>query len=315
VAVALPAIVLGLYLKVGMPDAAVARSAERPNDVQIAAMVDRLAAKVRDRPNDVLGWTLLARSLAAMGRFPEAVRAFEHLVLLTPADAQVYADYADALAMVQGRSLKGRPYDLAKRALELDPHLPKALAIAATATLDAGDYKTSLGYWQALAAELPEGSEDRQQVDAAIAEVRDRARAAGQTLPQAGPLVGTAPRAPAPSAAAASITGSVSVAPQLAAKVDPNATLFVFARAEGGPRMPLAVLRLPARGLPTTFQLDDSLAMSPQMKISMASAVRIEARVSKSGNAMPQPGDLTGSSAVVKPGAQGVSVVLDREVP
>jgi cytochrome c-type biogenesis protein CcmH len=261
----------------------------------------------------VTGWTLLARSLAAMGRFPEAVRAFEHLLPLTPGDAQVYADYADALAMVQGRSPQGRPYELAKRALELDPHLPKALAIAASATLDAGDYKTSLGYWQALAAELPEGSEDRQQVDAAITELRDRARAAGEALPQAGPLVGTAP--PAPSAAAASITGSVSVAPQLAAKVDPNAILFIFARSEGGPRMPLAVLRLPARGLPTTFQLDDSLAMSPQMKISMASAVRIEARVSKSGNAMPQPGDLTGSSAVVKPGAREVHVVLDREVP
>ena len=110
----------------------------------------------------------------------------------------------------------------------------------------------------------------------------------------------------------ASVTGSVSVAPQVASKVDGSATLFVFARAENGPRMPLAVVRAPARDLPMHFKLDDSQAMSPQFKLSSAEAVRIEARISRSGNATPQAGDLVGSSGIVKPGARGVSIVVDK---
>jgi cytochrome c-type biogenesis protein CcmH len=104
----------------------------------------------------------------------------------------------------------------------------------------------------------------------------------------------------------------VSVAPQVASKVDGAATLFVFARAANGPRVPLAVVRASASKLPMNFTLDDSQAMAPDMKLSRADAVRIEARISRSGNAMPQPGDLVGTSDVVKPGAHGVNIVVDR---
>jgi cytochrome c-type biogenesis protein CcmH len=136
-------------------------------------------------------------------------------------------------------------------------------------------------------------------------------------------VVGGAPAAaasPAPAAAstapdAGAVTGSVTVAPQIASKVDGTATLFVFARAENGPRMPLAIVRAAARELPLQFRLDDSQAMAPTMKLSGAQAVRIEARISRSGNATPQAGDLVGTSGVVKPGTRGVSVVVDKVVP
>ena len=111
------------------------------------------------------------------------------------------------------------------------------------------------------------------------------------------------------------MTGVVSIAPALAAQVGAGDTLFVFARAEGGSRMPLAILRRSARELPMRFVLDDSQAMAPTAKLSGAQAVRIEARVSRSGNAMPQPGDLVGSSAVVKPGARDVAIVVDKALP
>jgi cytochrome c-type biogenesis protein CcmH len=107
----------------------------------------------------------------------------------------------------------------------------------------------------------------------------------------------------------------VSVAPQVAAQVPSTATLFIFARAEGGPRMPLAVLRRSASELPTSFALDDSMAMTPATKISGAPAVRVEARISRSGNALPQPGDLVGTSSVVGPGARDVKIVIDKVVP
>ena len=107
----------------------------------------------------------------------------------------------------------------------------------------------------------------------------------------------------------------MTIAPELAAKVAITDTLFIYARAEGGSRMPLAILRVPAKELPKSFSLDDSMAMAPTAKISSAQAVIIEARVSKSGGATAQAGDLVGTSAAVKPGAQGLRIVIDKVFP
>jgi cytochrome c-type biogenesis protein CcmH len=314
IAVALPAFAFGTYLWLGMPAAAdsrlLARGADRIDDAKIVAMVESLAKKVRDRPDDATGWALLARSMAALGRFPEASDAYAHLVKIAPGDPQILADYADALGMAQGGTLAGRPAELAKQALAIDPKHRKALALAGTAAMDAGDYASALQHWQALGAELTLGSEDELQVRAILDEVRLKATAAGKPLPA--PPKGSAPSVPA---ATASISGSVSIAPQVASRLDGSETLFVFAREEGGPRMPLAVIRGSARQLPMVFALDDSMAMAPTARISQAKSVRVEARVSRSGSATPQPGDLAGMSAIVKPGARDVRVVVDKVLP
>jgi cytochrome c-type biogenesis protein CcmH len=321
VALLVPAMVFGTYLAVGTPRAAdpaiVAASHAPASAKEIEAMVDTLAEKVKSRPDDVQGWTLLARSTAALGRFQQSAAAYEHLSKLTPRDADVLADYADALGMAQGKKLAGKPHELVKEALSIDPAHRKALALAATAEMEIGDYASSLGHWEALARQLPPGSEDEAQVRGVIAEVTTRAVAAGQGLKAAKPALATAaPAAPAASAGRAdSVSGSVSIAPLLAGKVGASDTLFVYARAEGGPRMPLAVLRTGAAKLPLAFKLDDSMAMTPQMKISGAASVRIEARVSRTGNATPQPGDLTGTSDAVKPGARDVKIVIGQVVP
>ena len=314
VALALPAIAFGFYIALGSPAGldvrAVAAEAPRPDDKQIVTMVESLAAKVRERPDDARGWALLARSMAALGRFNESADAYAHLAKLAPNDPQVLADYADALGMAQGSSLAGRPFELAKAALAIDPRHKKSLALAGTASLDARDFPAALGYWQALAAELPPGSEDEAQVRTIMDEVRAKAAAAGKSLPAAKPI------AQAPAAAASqSVSGTVSVAPAISAKMAASDTLFVFARAEGGSRMPLAILRRTASELPLRFALDDSMAMAPTARISGAQAVRVEARISRSGNAMPQPGDLVGTSAVVKPGTRDIAIVVDKVLP
>jgi cytochrome c-type biogenesis protein CcmH len=148
-------------------------------------------------------------------------------------------------------------------------------------------------------------------VQAIMDEVRMRAAASGKPLPATAPPVAKAPAAPA----GTSVTGSVSVAPSIAGQVSGTEILFIFARSEGGPRVPLAVLRGSSKQLPMRFALDDSMAMAPNLKLSGATAVRIEARISKSGNATPQPGDLVGASGVVKPGARDVNVVVDKVLP
>ena len=319
VAVALPACAVGVYFAFGDPASLQARPATAHlDDAQIVAMVDSLAAKVRERPDDARGWALLARSMAALGRFDESAQAYDHLLGLTPGDAQVYADYADALAMAHGRSLAGKPYELARHALELDPRNAKALALAGTAALEAGDFPAAARYWRDLAAEMPPGSDDERQVLAMLDDLNQRATAAGKPLPQSPPATRAAASVGSgmvPSVGSGKVTGSVRLAPALAAKMAAGDTLFVFARAEAGSRMPLAVLRTTAASLPLEFSLDDSMAMSPMAKLSSASAVRVEARVSRSGSATPQAGDLAGASDVVKPGALGVKIVIDKVVP
>ncbi len=316
VAVAIPVVTFGMYLAVGSPAATEARIASHEagggmDDKQILAMVEALSKKVHERPDDVQGWSLLARSMASLGRFEESKEAYEHLAKLAPNDAQVLADYADVLGMTQGRSLAGKPFELIKSALAIDPKNPKALALAGSAALDAGDYPASLGYWQTLAAQLPPDSEDVPRVQAVMAEVRERAAAAGKALPAAGtPKLAQA----AAKAAAKSVSGQVTISPAMAAKASSGDTVFVFARAVQGSRAPLAVVRTTVGALPLKFALDDSMAMSPQNRLSGAESVRIEARVSKSGSALPQTGDLIGMSDVVKPGAQGVNIVVDKVV-
>jgi cytochrome c-type biogenesis protein CcmH len=103
--------------------------------------------------------------------------------------------------------------------------------------------------------------------------------------------------------------------PSLQDKVSPNDTLFVFARAASGPRMPLAIIRTSVSDLPLEFTLDDSQSMNPQMKISRFDKVVVGARISKSGQAMPQSGDLSGQTGVVSLGSEDLKITIDGVVP
>jgi cytochrome c-type biogenesis protein CcmH len=319
----LPAVSFTLYQRLGNPVAAIAATAtgggtgHEVSERQIAAMVESLAERLKQRPDDADGWVLLAHSYQALERFAEAADAYAHADALIPNDASLLADHADALAMAQGRRLVGTPAALIQRALAIDPKHKKALALAATVALETRDLDTSIAYWRRLAAELPAGSDEARQVADVIAEV-DAARREGKGAPaqSSGPAVASTPPAPRGSAgAASSIAGRVDLNPALASKVALNDTVFIFARAAEGQRMPLAVLRIPAKELPRDFLLDDSMGMAPGAKLSTASSVIVEARISKSGNALPQPGDLFGRSAPLKPGVTGVRIVIDQVVP
>ena len=319
----IPSAAVVLYMRLGNPAAgepahAAATDGRNPHeiaDTQIVAMVDSLAQRLKARPDDADGWALLARSYQALGRFPEAADAYAHADALIPDNAALLADYADVLAMAQGRKLAGKPAALAQRALAIDPNHRKALALAATAALEARDLDGALAYWRRLLAQFPQASDDAKQVTAIIAEI-ESAQREGKGVPVAGDSAPRrAARALVTPPAAATIAGRVDISPALATKVALTDTVFIFARAVDGPRVPLAVLRIAAKDLPKEFTLDDSMGMAPGAKLSGAAAVIVEARISRSGNALPQSGDFSGRSAPVKPGAAGVKVVIDQVVP
>jgi cytochrome c-type biogenesis protein CcmH len=230
-------------------------------------------------------------------------------VRLAPNEPDLLADYADTLATVEGGNLSGKPLALVKRALEIDPTHWKALALAGTEAFNRKDYQTAVAYWEKLRASAPAGSPIAQSIDASIAEARELGGL------KAGPKQPAPAVAAAPPASAARIAGSVALGPGLRGKAAPTDTVFVFARAAEGPRMPLAIVRRQVRDLPFEFALDDSMAMAPNMKLSSFPEVVVGARISKSGNATPQSGDLEGLSKPVRVGATGVSVVIDSALP
>lgn len=306
-----PAVALVAYLALGRPEALDADAArKRFSDTEIVAMVERLAQRMKENPTDPQGWLLLGRSWNALQRYDDAAKAYEQAAIRLPDNADVLADWADALGMAQGRKLAGRPTDLVGQALAVDPKHPKALALAASAAMERGDDKTAVGYWRRLLAIVPPGSEDAQGIRETIAQLEGGSTAAPAS-PSAPASATGAPSAPA-TASAARVTGRVVVAPALAARVASDATLFVYARAPQGSRMPLAILKRTARDLPLEFTLDDSMAMTPAATLSGASAVVVEARISATGSATPAAGDLAGSSPAVPPGTTGIVVTIDR---
>ncbi len=297
---ALPLCAVAIYLVAGTPQALKYEVSVE----QTEGMIQKLAAHLQANPENIEGWTVLARSYAAMGRFNQAAGAYASAVKHAPNDAELLADYADALAMAQGQRLQGEPEKLIARALQIDPDNSKALALAGSLAFDNKNYARAVEYWEKSLRLAPPDSEFARSVSASLVEAR--------TLGQAS--VPAAPRSASTAAAAGSVKGVVKLAAELAAKVAPTDTVFIFVRAAEGSRMPLAILRKQVHELPVTFLLDDSMAMAPGINLSSFPQVVVEARISKSANAKPQPGDFQGLSAPIANSASGVTVVIDREV-
>jgi cytochrome c-type biogenesis protein CcmH len=274
---------------------------------QIAAMVDKLAQRMKEQPNDAEGWAMLARSYSVLGRHPEALVAYEKAVALRKDDPTLLADYADSLAVKNNHKLDGEPMKLVERALKLDPKNIKALSLAGTAAFDRKDYAGAVKQWEKVVAIGPADNAFVQQLGPAIDEARQLAG-----LPAASrPLDGAPAASDTPVAATGStVSGTVTLSATLAKQAKPEDTVFVFARPAPGTGMPLAILRKQVKDLPLDFTLDDSMAMSPANALSGSKKVVVSARVSKSGNAMPQPGDLSGQSAEVSVGAKGLRIEI-----
>lgn len=293
------------------------------NDSQMAdslnGLIEQLRAKLEQNPNDGVGWGLLARSYMAMERYADAVPIFEKATKLDPNNASLLADYADALGVHQGRKLDGRPETLIQKALKLDPHNVKALMLAGTIAYNRKDFAKAAKDWEDAHAYLPpDDQESADQLKASIAEAK-RHLGGGPSMNMLvanPPMEQAKPAKPAgQSGQSRAITGKVVLGPSFANKASLPDTLFVFAKDVAGPPMPVSIVRASKKDLPFTFRLDDSTSPMPSRKLSDIDTVVIVARLSKSGKAMPESGDLEGMSPPVKPGAENITIVIDRERP
>jgi len=286
-------------------------------------MISQLEKKLAQTPDDMEGWVMLARAYKVMSRWDDAERAYDHAKPLLEKNASLLAELADVL-LQKTNNFAGRPHELIVQALQLEPDNGKALLLAGAEALAGKNYAAAIGYWERLQTQMDPASDEARMIAAGIARAREvgGVKVGASDTPQSTSLSGT-PSAPKASDAAtasdaammpSAVSGRVELSPALRAQTTSEETVFIFARAVNGSRMPLAVQRVRVADLPFDFKLDDSQAMSPDNKISSAKALRIEVRVSKSGQAMPASGDLTGSSTAVKPGTTGIHVVIDQMV-
>jgi cytochrome c-type biogenesis protein CcmH len=275
----------------------------RVSPQQIEEMLGKLVEKLKKNPDDAKGWVMLARSYKVLGRYAESAEAYGHGGALVDGDPSLLADYAEVLGQANGGKLDGKPTELIAQALTIDPNEPQALYLAGATATDRLDFPAVADYWGRLLLQLEPGSEEAKSLQAAVDKAREIvAQKGGQSAAKA-------------VKAAEAISGDVSLSGKLAAQAKPEDLLFVFARADEGPRMPLAVMRVRVSDLPLTFRFDDSMALPGGKKISEFKTVSIEARVAKAGMAQSSSGDLFGSIKSVKPGSQNVRVVIDQIQP
>jgi cytochrome c-type biogenesis protein CcmH len=302
VAVLIPLSAGLLYWHLGQPAGIGAPKRTVPDASNITqadfeAMTAKLAQRMAANPDDPVGWLMLGRAYKALERYPDAAQALREADRRKPNEPEILVEYAEALALQGGQDLGGEPMRLLERALKIEPNHPKALTLAGAAAFGTQDYKRAIAYWERLKAQVPADSELAQALETGLAQARQ--------------MQGMK----APLAASEAIRGEVRLAAALADRASPEDTVFVVARAAEGPRMPLAVVRKQVKDLPLRFALDDSQAMAPQMKLSGFSKVIVTARISRSGNATPQSGDLEGASRPVQPGASGLVITVDSVLP
>ena len=324
IGIAVPIVSISLYLGLGNPqgldprkESAAQGAAHQLSQEQIESMAARLAQRLESNPDDGEGWIMLARTYGALGRFTEAAGAYAKAEVKFPRDAQLLADYADSLAMAQGQNLQGKPEALVRRALQADGNNLKALALAGTVEFEKRDFAKAIEYWRRMLPLLPADSEMGNSVRASIQE----AQAKQGGMPKSSTLVAedkqqAAPKSSTATAAAKakSVSGTVKLAAALAARAAPDDIVFVLARPAQGSRMPLAAVRVKVKDLPLAFSFDDSMAMNPSAKVSDFAEVVVAARVSKTGNVVPQGGDLEGVSKPVRPGTAGIAVEIGKVI-
>ena len=303
-AVALPLGSMGLYMWVGQPEALNPLALKTPDQVDpkdLAKMAQTLAEKLKDKPDNLQGWVMLGRTYRTLENFDAALKAYDSALKLS-ADDDLKLERIEIIAMQRQGQFEGEPWNVIREVLQRDPQHFGALLTAGSASYAEGKFADALKFWEQARKPLDANNPDLEGLQSAIAAVRER--------------LGMPPTKATPAATSGlNVTGQVNLSASLKSKASPNDVVFIYATPANGDRMPLAIFKTTVSQLPLNFTLDDSTAMTPDRKLSAAGEVMVKVRVSKSGNAMPQSGDLSGSLGPVKVGAKGLKLEIKDQVP
>ena len=317
-AVALPLGSMGLYMWVGQPEALNPMAAKTPDQVDpkdLAKMAQTLAEKLQAKPDNLQGWVMLGRTYRALENFDAALKAYDSALKLS-ADDDLKLERIEIIAMQRQGQFEGEPWNVIREVLQRDPQHFGALLTAGSASYAEGKFADALKYWEQARKPLDANNPDLEGLENAIAAVRDRL---GMLPAKSSLTASSTPSSTSSSTSVATsglnVTGQVNLSASLKSKASPNDVVFIYATPANGDRMPLAIFKTTVSQLPLNFTLDDSTAMTPDRKLSAAGEVMVKVRVSKSGNAMPQSGDLSGSLGPVKVGAKGLKLEIKDQIP
>ena len=300
IALLVPLSTAGLYLLVGTP-ATLGGVEKAPATLDIDKALAELRAHLAQQPNDTAGWLLLAQSELSLRQGEPARDAFDHVLRLDTNNAVAMVGFAEADAMARtDHRIEGRARVLLDRAVQRDPQNQRALWLLGIASAQQGDDAQAVRHWQRLLTLLPAGSSVATSVAEQIASAQARVASKMSNT--------TEPSTP--------LSVRVDLAPALRSAIEPNAVLYVVARAEHGSPMPLAVAKLPATDLPARVSLTDAMAMAPGHALSSAKRVVVTARISQRGDAQPQPRDLVGEPQVIDlPHHAPIAITINKVRP
>lgn len=304
VGIAIPVVAAALYIAIGAPTALVPDEAvsHEASAQEVEAMVAGLARRLEQQPANVDGWHMLARSYNVLGRYGQASDAYARLVTLVPNDARLYADYADTLAMAQGKSLAGEPEKLIEQALKIEPTNLKALALSGSAAFEQGNFERAVAAWEKIMELAPADS--------------DVARTTSDSLAHAKRLLagqgGETAASPAKASAGAPswVEGVVDIDPALRDRLAKTDTVFIMVKAVQGSQQPLAAIRTRVADLPFRFVFDDSMRMADGPAISQTPLLIVSAGVSGSGSADGLGSGPQARSDPFKPGSGGITLLI-----
>jgi cytochrome c-type biogenesis protein CcmH len=287
----------GLYFVLGDVSRVAQINTENPMTQEgVEKMVNEFALKMEKDPSNLKGWAMLARSYRILGRNEDAAKAYARAGNFVDSDPQLLADYADALATNANGNFSGKPLSLINQALKLDPNNLMALWLSGSAAFSSGNYRSAVQTWEKLATQLPPNSEDLKAIEGSIAEARSKGGLSAKV-------------AVAPSGKG--ISGQIELSNDLKSKVNAGDTVLVIAR-KVGERMPVAVLKTSVAQFPMRFVLNDALAMNPSVPLSQLKEVSVEVRISKTGMAKPEPGDLISTVQTIQVGTENARLLVDQ---
>ena len=285
------------------------------NMPDIEEAIQSLETKLKQKPDNLEDWRMLARSYLVSKRFDDAVSAYAKANELSKgANPDVLVSYGEAKALAAGNSFDQSTMELFTKALRIDPNNERGLWYAGIATYQLQNYKESVDYLEKLLQRVP-----NEQVDVKAALVKylnDAKQKAGIAIAENSTTSNDSTISKQTNNNNSKIVVNVALSDSLHKKIEHSDTLFIYARAMNGPKMPLALVKMTAGDLPTTVTLDDSVSMMPSMTLSSMEQVEVIARISRSGQAIMQSGDLYGSAQSVKTDqSETVNVVISELAP
>lgn len=283
--------------------------------LQFQQSIRSLEQRLQDEPNDFEGWRMLGQSYFVTERYQQALNAYQKAsILVDDQDADVLVLVAESSAFSNNELFGEYEDQVLKAALKINPNHQRALWYLGFADYSNKDFLGASKYWQQLVDLVPN---DRPDVKESLSKfLNDARQRAGLTAPQVQPNVAAANNNQA-TQDARTITVTVSLSEQLQSKVNPSDTLFIYARAAQGPKMPLSLARLTVNDLPITVTLSEEMKMIPNMGLSTFDQVQAIARISKSGQAITQPGDYVAPGRLVdfaKASSAEVTLTIDTVV-